>query len=251
MEVKSKRSAKAQFKYGPGQKKKVGLCARLKKYYNVPLLKCNLFSASAVVDKGYTIITHKTDCHIRKNNEVVATGRRDGNLFRLEILAQEGATANHVKYADSSTLQQWHQKLAHQNVQQCKKILKNHELDVPDEEFQCEACIFGKQHRLPFPESTSVTTKPGEVVHADVCGPMEEDSIGRSKYFLLFKDDYSHYRTVYFLKQKSEAYEKLLEYIPSFEADTGNKILVLRTDNGLELNNKMINKLLKEHGIRH
>jgi len=33
---------------------------------------------------------------------------------------------------------------------------------------------------------------------------METDSIGGSKYFLLIKDDYSHYRIVYFIKHKSE-----------------------------------------------
>lgn len=42
----------------------------------------------------------------------------------------------------------------------------------------------------------------GELFYADLCGPMEVCSIGGSKYFLLFKDDFSGYKFVYFLKNK-------------------------------------------------
>lgn len=43
-----------------------------------------------------------------------------------------------------------------------------------------------------------------ELVHADVCGPMEEMSLGKARYILLLTDDFSSYRFVYFLKHKSE-----------------------------------------------
>lgn len=39
-----------------------------------------------------------------------------------------------------------------------------------------------------------------ELIHADVCGSMENTSIGGSKYFLLFKDDYIKMTFVYSLK---------------------------------------------------
>lgn len=55
--------------------------------------------------------------------------------------------------------------------------------------FYCEACVMGKQHRLPFPKSKNKAGKVGELVHTDVVGKMHETSLGGSKYFLLFKDD--------------------------------------------------------------
>ena len=59
----------------------------------------------------------------------------------------------------------------------------------------CDGCCYGKQHRLPFPVSTNRAKSCYELIHADICGPMEE-SIAGSKYFLLFKDDFSKYKWV-------------------------------------------------------
>lgn len=44
----------------------------------------------------------------------------------------------------------------------------------------------------------------GEYIHANVCAPFKENSIGGSRYFLCFKDDYTKFRRVLFLKYKSE-----------------------------------------------
>ena len=93
--------------------------------------------------------------------------------------------------------------------------------------FQRETCICAKQHKHPFPSFTSKTEKPGEVVHADICGPTENQSLGGSRYFLLLKDDYTHYRKVYFLKRKNEVKDKLNEFIPRFRTETGNKVKVI------------------------
>lgn len=91
----------------------------------------------------------------------------------------------------------------------------------------------------------------GELVHADVCGPMEETSIGGSRYFLLLKDDYSNYRTVYFMSHKSETEEKIRYFLKFAKITTGNKIRTLRTDNGREFVNIRVKKLLEEKGIIH
>lgn len=150
------------------------------------------------------------------------------------------------------SLEIWHQKLAHQNIPYCKKVLERNGFKIEDKEnvLQCESCIFGKQHRQPFYKSKTTTRKPGEVVHADLCGPMENTSIGGSRFFLLLKDDYTHYRTVYFLKHKNEVINKLKEYIPRFKMDTGEKIKVLRSDNGLEFKNQQVKEILNQYGIR-
>ena len=71
----------------------------------------------------------------------------------------------------------------------------------------CEGCIFGKQHRETFPVRKSYRAcTPLEIVHSDICGPMQTSSIGGCKYFLTFIDDYSRKTWVYFLKHKSNAF---------------------------------------------
>lgn len=44
------------------------------------------------------------------------------------------------------------------------------------------------------------------LVHADVCGPMQIESNGGSKYFLLFVDDHSRMSWVYVLKFMHEVF---------------------------------------------
>jgi len=55
----------------------------------------------------------------------------------------------------------------------------------------CEVCIFGKNHKIPFVKELWRAKFPLELVHTDVCGPMNISSIGGNKYFLTFIDDFS------------------------------------------------------------
>ena len=74
-----------------------------------------------------------------------------------------------------------------------------------EKDFFCDACQFGKAHRLPFKAAEKEEcTKPGEFIHSDVCGPMSETSPGGARYFVTFIDDASGFRYVYFLKHKSD-----------------------------------------------
>lgn len=141
--------------------------------------------------------------------------------------------------------------MAHQNFECIKDILKNNNIKFSGKANTCTECLKGKQHRLPFQRSESSTSKAGELVHADVCGPMEETSIGGSRYFLLWKDDYSNYRTIYFMSHKSETEEKIRHFFKLTETTTGSKIQTLRTDNGREFVNTIVKKLLEEKGIIH
>lgn len=109
----------------------------------------------------------------------------------------------------------------------------------------------GKQHRIPFLSSSSRANETLKLVHADVCGPMETASLGRAKYFLLIKDDYLSYRYVYFMKHKSEILENISKFIARAEEETGKKLHVIRTDNGLEFVNKDLKQLLDKYGIQH
>ena len=87
---------------------------------------------------------------------------------------------------------------------------------------ECEAYAQAKSHRIPVPkQSSNKTFQPLELIHSDVCGPMNIDSIGVSKYVLTFNDAYTRHVTVYFLRRKSEVSEKFLEYVNTTENFTG------------------------------
>lgn len=88
-------------------------------------------------------------------------------------------------------LQFWHERLYHQNKRRVAEFLQQEGVNLTLNEYFCEACAFGKSHRQPFYSRTCRATKSGEIIHADVCGPMKESPLRGTRYFVSFKDDFS------------------------------------------------------------
>ena len=89
-----------------------------------------------------------------------------------------------------------------------------------------------------------------ELVHSDICGPIIPNSNGSKRYIITFIDDYSHKIWVYFLQEKSEAFEAFKSYKALVEKEVGNPIKVLRTDRGGEYNSHEFANFCENHGIR-
>lgn len=216
----------------------------------VPDLDVNLFSLSTVLDKGLIMQANKDRCNLLDNNgHVRAVANREGRLFKMNFINIED-TSSQCHMVESLTT--WHRKMAHIHFDQVRKILKRSEIKFVEVTNPfCKECLPGKQHRLPFPASLSRAQRTGELIHGDLEGPMEEPSMGGARYFLLLKDDFSNYRFVYFLKNKSDAMENIEKFLNMVETQTGNKVKKLRTDNGLEVVNNRLKILLEQRGIIH
>ena len=116
----------------------------------------------------------------------------------------------------------------------------------------CEACLLGKQHRCPYPKGVGErATENFQLIHSEICGPMSVNSLGGPRYYITFIDDYPRFTSVYFMKTKDEALEKLKEF-HSFDVNfTGKQVKVLRTDNGGVYCSNAFDAYLKENGITH
>ena len=64
----------------------------------------------------------------------------------------------------------------------------------------CESCLEGKMNKRPLKAKGYRATKPLELVHTDVCGPMRVQAKGGYEYFVTFTDDYSRYGFVYLMR---------------------------------------------------
>lgn len=69
-------------------------------------------------------------------------------------------------------------KLAHLGVNEIRDIADN-----------CTGCQEGKRYKLQFRKSETATGVVGELIDSDVYGPTDIELLGRSRYFVLFKDD--------------------------------------------------------------
>ena len=116
----------------------------------------------------------------------------------------------------------------------------------------CEGCVEGKMHRAPFkPVGEIRSTRKLQLVHSDVCGPMPTESIGGRRYFVTFIDDYSRCCAVYFIKHKSEVFEKFKEFKALTTNECRQRIGAIRTDNGGEYLLGEFKTYLKSKEIRH
>ncbi|CAB0001583.1 unnamed protein product [Nesidiocoris tenuis] len=115
----------------------------------------------------------------------------------------------------------------------------------------CPTCAKGKQARQPFKSSKSRAKNILELVHIDLCGPMETPSFGGKRYMFTIVDDYSRYTHVHFLSHKNEAFDRFLEFKAQAERQTDHKIKIIRSDGGKEFVNKQFSTYLKKEGIRH
>lgn len=219
--------------------------------YYVPDLKCNLFSTTVVLMKGYEMKVSSNMWKLTLNGAVRAIGKLENKLFKLLFRKYEPGESSNLCFENKS-LKDFHCILGHQNVNMIKQILKRSNITISNNDnFTCAACLYGKQHRLPFKNSLTVSKNVGDLVVADVCGPMEVKSIAGSRYFLLLKDDFSKFRTVYFMKEKREAKTHIISYLKKFENMTGHKVKILRTDNGLEEVNQDVKVVTDSLGITH
>ena len=116
----------------------------------------------------------------------------------------------------------------------------------------CEGCVLGKHHREMFERGKAWRAKePLQLIHSDICGPLEVPSLSRTVYFLTFIDDFSRKSWVYFLKNKSEVFSIFQIFKSLVENEFGKKIKTLRSNNGGEFVKNEFESFLSKHGIQH
>ena len=71
----------------------------------------------------------------------------------------------------------------------------------------CRNCQLGKQTRAEFKTKEFSTTKPLELIHTKLYGPMRTKGINGEVYFILFIDDYSRMTWISLLKKKSKYFQ--------------------------------------------
>ena len=73
-----------------------------------------------------------------------------------------------------------------------------------------------------------------ELVHGDLCRPITPATNGGRRYFLLLMDDCSRYMWLQLLTSKDEVAVAIKKFKTRAEAESGKKLLVLRTGRGGE-----------------
>jgi transposase InsO family protein len=113
----------------------------------------------------------------------------------------------------------------------------------------CAACQAGKQVESTHHNKNVMTTsRPLELLHVDLFGPVAYLSIGESKYGLVIVDDFSRFTWVFFLQDKSETQGTLKRFLRRAQNEFELKMNL--SDNGSEFKNLQVEEYLEEEGIK-
>jgi len=134
----------------------------------------------------------------------------------------------------------WHRRLGHINMHTLNKLASKElvrglpKLTINYQEL-CNACVRGKHTRSSFkPKKVVSTTRPIELLHIDLCGPMRIKSPRGNQYILVVVDDYSRYTWVSFLREKSETLYEFSKLCKELQTLKNLPIVSVRSDHGKE-----------------
>ena len=148
----------------------------------------------------------------------------------------------------------WHQWLAHANYKVIRALLTE-TTGGPDQKILplskvCDSCEKGKSKRLPFPPLRTRAKHILDMVHSDL-DEMSSASIDGYTYMATFLDDYSWYRMMFLLKNKSKQFRAFKAYKAWAECHTNRQLKCIWTDWGSEFLSNEQKEFMEESGIEH
>ena len=154
---------------------------------------------SCLLQYGYSFKSKNNCCSIYMNktfyghtlniNGLLNLDHNDTHIHNIET--------KRCEVNNDSATYLWHSRLGHIGVKRMKKLHADGLLESLDyKSFDaCEPCLMGKTTKTPFSGTMERATDLLEIIHADVCGPMNIEAHRGYRYFLTFTCDLSRYST--------------------------------------------------------
>ncbi|MCH83329.1 gag-protease polyprotein, partial [Trifolium medium] len=220
-------------------------------------LTANLISISQLCDLNLRVNFTKEGCIVTNDNkEVIMKGvRSKDNCYLWVPIDYKVLSTCLMSKEDDVKL--WHQKLGHLHLRGMKKIISKEAIrGLPQlsikEDTVCGECQIGKQVKTSHPKLQHLSsTRVLKLLHMDLMGPMQLESIGGKRYALVVVDDFSRYTWIEFLKEKSETFGIFRELCLQVQNEKSTTVVKIRSDHGREFENGMFYELCASEGIKH
>ncbi|CAI7774852.1 unnamed protein product [Closterium sp. NIES-53] len=250
-------------------KGKEGGVLNVKGVLHVPGLAANLLSCSQLARQEFICTFTMGGCTVRKGGAVVMEAKLDKGLYLVPVCVPQVERAHGVEAEEAACSTRWrdveqvtadllHLRMGHAGRQQLVECVKKRKLKGVEikkgggQPSKCPDCTTGKLPRTSFPTSTTRASASLELVHTDVCGPMQTpDREKGSKYFITFLDDFNRLSWVTLVKTKDEVAKVFKRWIRYAEREAKAKVKMLRSDRGGEYMGKDLESFLEDKGITH
>ena len=104
--------------------------------------------------------------------------------------------------------------------------------------------------RSRFKRKNHTSSEILELVHTDLCGPINPQRYYGARYYILFVDDYSRMMVVMYLKDKSKGFQKFKWYIARVDKEIGKELKYLRSNRGGEFTSHEFELFYNDRGIK-
>nr|GEU97110.1 hypothetical protein [Tanacetum cinerariifolium] len=192
------------------------------------------------------------------NHNLFFVGSRGMDLYSITL--QDTNSPSPICLMGKATSSQawlWHRHLSHLNFDTINLLSKNDiVVGLPKLKFVkdhlCSSCELGKAKRKSFHTKLTPSSKRRlQLLHMDLCGPMQVASINEKRYVLVIVDNYSKYTWTHFLRSKDETLEVLIAFLRLVQIGLQPQVRVVRTNKGTEFLNQTLHAYFAAEGIEH
>jgi len=131
----------------------------------------------------------------KKTKRMIGSGDKREDLYYLNLENKLACSASktihsNIPLPDSAL---WNFRLGHLSFSRMTLLKSSFPFVHVDSKATCDVCHFAKHRKLPFPNSCNKASKPFDLIHFDIWGPIFVPSIDNHAYFSTTVDDYSRY----------------------------------------------------------
>jgi hypothetical protein len=220
-----------------------------------PKAGVNLASLSKFLNKGAILHGERRVLTLSKEGETFLQANNQIDLMVIQTANKPGPRAFMASEAEKAEL--WHRRFGHAGLDSLAKIAQEglvEGMPVRTGSFKKirdevrEPCVLRKQTRKSFPASKRESQGPMDLIHTDVCRPMQTKTPGGRRYFVSFTDDYSRSAVIQLLSDKNQVQDALEAFVNTMETHFDRKVKAIQSDRGGEFWNKEMTDTARAKG---